>query len=228
MKHRHRGTPKPPESEPVDPARFKIPVHQLENPSASAARLRKLTAPLLKAATEDLKKLEYVAPTFAFYKDGKQKNFRLPGHLAQIMNSGLGKDALFLQMREVCDSLKPNAMAFVSDGFFTSSMPKVVDMSLDQFEALRRAKSIQQMVEEGLLAQHEAIMVTIQTVKEVLLTTLFYIREAGEILIDPRGPSEVLMRESEFHGRQKMFGKLEPDFFHNAADAEATVRRKKE
>jgi hypothetical protein len=193
-----------------------------KNESQYTEKLREMIAPLLKQAKDELARTHQISPILAFLNpsgSGKMAIVPMPPHVAEMLNSGEGKDWIFDGVRKMVGDIGIKGVVFLTDAWIGKASITGGALSRKRFEELTKNMGTEQMAAEGLITRVEAIMVSAQIPERTLTYSQAYTRCAdGSIKFDEA--MEMECPTEEFEGRLKMFGDLSAEKLHRHRDSE--------
>lgn len=142
--------------------------------------------------------------------DGAVERAVIPGPLNELLNSGDAKRRLFAGIRAWVKVQGVTAVAFSADTWVGLPTEKQKRMAKEDPEALRRlfesVRSLDDAIEQGLSERAEALIITVQTASDVVIVNQSYTRYSQAHRIDFGERSIMHIPQSQFRGRQKMYG----------------------
>lgn len=174
--------------------------------------LRTMSHRLLKEAKRELEQRGAITPAFIVHeKDGTFRKFEMPGKFAELMNSGPAKGAIFGHLRQYIQEHEADGCIFVTDTWMTIANLKAHNLSREEFERIYRERGAEELVKRGVAERIEALCITIQSADFVWTLTQPYGRDERLKLITFGSLDEKKSPQTQFSGRQKMFGDLRPE-----------------
>ena len=163
----------------------------------------------LSNARRQLEATGHLDVRFAIETNGRVRWMPMPDHITEGMNDGDFKAALFSLMRRFVQKANATATIFVSDTWYaepTEKQTRMVRENAKEFLRLTETMSFNELIEQGYATRHSAITVVVQTAETVHLLTHLYDRIEDQRRIVWLRREDRAFPQSEFSGRQKMFG----------------------
>lgn len=170
--------------------------------------LREISRAHMKEAKRELERTQNLRPVFRAYYADYHYDFQIPEGTEHIMNHGESKEILFDFLRKHTTKTDVLTWVFVTDIFYAMSTPEGVKAG---FEEMRRHqdRGFEKLKKLGWVTVEESVLITAQNADDVILYTQPYSRKPE---INWLGPAhEKHMPQSEFGGRQKMYGATTSD-----------------
>jgi hypothetical protein len=171
--------------------------------------LRHAARLLLRDLKQQKLRTGVISPVFrAYYTVGGHKDFTLPEGTEHLMDIGEAKEILFDMFRRFTAAGGVEAWLFATDVFYGRSTEEGVKHR-DEWPQYQD-RGFETLAKMGWVVVEEALMLTLQTEAEVssihqMYTTSPKLIWLGPPLDGPRTP------QSEFRGRQKMWGATRDD-----------------
>lgn len=163
---------------------------------------------VLAEARRELENTGRVDPSFWFQlPDGRLALAQLSGDDAEIMNSGDAKNALFAFLRWLVEQRKATATVFLTDSWYSKSTAAGAALGAKRLEEFYEKHGREETARRGYIKLSEALVIVVQTPEKVLTLTQTYER-ASKNRIEFVNRDVMQSAQSEFSGRQKMFGDL--------------------
>lgn len=141
-------------------------------------------------------------------QDGSVLQLPVPPNLD--MNDGKMKELYFSLIRVMTDRAAYSAVLTASEGWTGKPTQKLHDLPEAEARAALANKNIYALEEAGLCTKHECVVVLVQTAEDVLLIQAEFIRDADGKVVLWTDRDEKEFPQEGFHGRQKMYGPLDP------------------
>lgn len=173
--------------------------------------LRSLAETGLAILKKDLKRSGHINPFFVLrHEDGSLQQLNVPEALADAFNSGAAKARIFGWVREWVRTHDINAVVIATDAWFSRSTPKANGLTLAELDRIVREEGTENVEKRGLLVRKEACVVNVQMPLRAMTLSQIYER-LGRRDIVFREITQIENSIDRFAGRQKMFGRTNPE-----------------
>jgi hypothetical protein len=177
------------------------------------AKLRAMIEPMMRQAKNDLAKTGRVAPLLTFGFRKVQAVIPMPDHIAELLESGGGKDILFGRLRAMVHAIGCDSFAILTDAWFSKATPAGGLLDPGRFTDLYSKLGSEEMEKRGYITREEVIMATAQTPERMMVVAQPYVRGEGRSITFGEA-HETEMPMDMFEGRQKMFGDTSEENLH--------------
>jgi hypothetical protein len=173
--------------------------------------LRSLAETGLTIIKKDLERTGSANPFFVLrHEDARLEQLNVPEALADLFNNGSAKSRIYGWVRDYVRMHAINAVIMGADAWLSRSTPKAEDLSQEEFDRIVREEGAEECEKRGLVVRQEVVMVNVQTPARVLSLSQVYER-LGRRSIIFREICQIESPIDKFTGRQKMFGRLNPE-----------------
>jgi hypothetical protein len=171
--------------------------------------LRSLADIALRMAERDLEQSGNVRLVIALrLPNGSIDNLPLPDRAGELMNYGEAKDILFGGLRDYAASVGATAVIIGTEAWVGRTTEKgrvLLQASPDEYKRMTRQAGFQDAVDAGLVERREAVVITVETPERCMILTHVFERTLERKIVWHER-TQIEARQSEFAGRQKMFG----------------------
>jgi hypothetical protein len=144
----------------------------------------------------------------AWYPDGKIRDFSMPQGTEQLMDDGMSKEILFDFLRAVTRANNIQVWIIGSDMYFARQTEEGAKQPLEVYQS-KTDHGFKELQRLGWAVVEELFQIVAQTPEQVLMLQQFYVREPRLEWIGP--PQEIILPQSQFGGRLKMYGATRDD-----------------
>lgn len=161
-------------------------------------------------AKAELETTGSITPVIALQRKDHIIQLPFPLEAAGLMNEGPHKDILFSLVRRAVQKLHATAAVIATEAWLGKSLPKLLALPPGEIAKLNR-NGIAWLEEHGYVSKVECICATIQTEKRVFIIAVEFTRKASG-QVERYLPLDFQeFTQDQFHGRQKMYGTLDPE-----------------
>jgi hypothetical protein len=141
--------------------------------------------------------------------DGKIQKLPFPEQAGRLMNDGVAKDMIFGAIRMIVQESGMTAVCFATEAWSGKQTEAGRNVPREEFLKATRERGFQRAVDRGWVVRQECIIVTIQTAEMMRTITQAFARdEEARIIVYLDEPEIRDAPQSDFAGRQKMYGDL--------------------
>lgn len=169
-------------------------------------RVRGVARGVLEKAKESLERTGGVEPLILVCSSGCVEVIQFPGELAEVMNDGALKTAVFRAVRELAHERRAYCVVIATEAWMGVQTPDGAAFPPEEFQRLSSESGFDTLVDLGLVERHEVIFVNAQTPEGSLSLAVPFLRNHDTQTVTYGAEDEKTFGPEEFSGRQKMFG----------------------
>lgn len=174
-----------------------------------ANELRTMSHRVLGRLKDEIGKTGRITPVVVIQqKDGQFERAEMDKEHASMFDSDLAKRTLFEFLRDYIRKREAAGFLFACEAWMTRTTKKGGKLKSDEFLRLYKTEGAEELVKRGLAERQEVVIVTAQSPEFVLILQVPFERDERLRLVTFGPLDQQEFPQTQFAGRQKMFGDL--------------------